>query len=333
MNKMRIMKQLLSLFLLLLGINSYAQDVHFSNIKMSSLYTSIASVGSSHAQFRATTHYRNQWPTVGKSYQTIGLTADYKLKLDDKALGFGFIMNRDQAGALSLTKLQAEGVVAYHQRVSDHSFFSGGIQGGIIQHSIDESAAEWQNQYNGKQFDPNLPSNEAPLFQPFMNYTFGAGMMWRYDKTDRNRFSKTMTELEFGMSLYHVVASALDYNTSQKEYTRLSLTGSSTIVLEYAKSELEPAFLYQIKGNEKEFVFGMLYKYILREGSKYTGYYDRLDMSFGSYYRLPNDAFIPTFNMNYDNFQFGVSYDVNVSPLIQASSSVGGIEFTLRFVM
>ena len=55
------------------------------------MYNSVASVGSSSAKLRATTHYRNQWPTIGKSYQTLGLTADYKLDMEDKALGFGLI--------------------------------------------------------------------------------------------------------------------------------------------------------------------------------------------------------------------------------------------------
>ena len=327
------MKLIYILGAFVLGSNSFAQDIHFSNLELSNLYSSVGAVGGSRAKLRATTHYRNQWPTIGKAYQTIGLTADYKLKMKENALGFGLIMNRDQAGDLALTKLQADLAVAYHLKISDYSFFSGGIQMGITQHSIDETKAEWQNQFDGKKFNPNLPSNEAPLFQPFINYDFGTGLRWNMDKTVVNRYSNSITKLDLGVSLYHMVASALDYNANQKEYTRIAVTGSSTIVLKYRYTELQPAFLYQIKGSEQELVFGMLFKYIIREGSKYTGYFDQLDMGFGSYYRLPNDAIIPTFNMNYNNFQFGVSYDVNISPLIRASSSVGGIEFTLRFVM
>ena len=60
---------------------------------------------------------------------------------------------------------------------------------------------------------------------------------------------------------------------------------------------MEPAFLYSRKVKESEFLFGTLYKIVLREESKYTGYYDRLDMSFGAYIRLPGDAIIPTFNL------------------------------------
>ncbi|MEN8958334.1 MAG: PorP/SprF family type IX secretion system membrane protein, partial [Flavobacteriales bacterium] len=142
-----------------------AQDIHFSNLGFNSFYSSVASMGSTDAKLRATSHYRNQWPTVGKSFSTIGLSADYKIKGEgDNNMGIGIILNRDVAGELSLTKMQAGLAAAYHLKVSRNSHMSGGVQFGITQHSIDESAAEWGNQYNGKEFDPNLPSREQPLF-------------------------------------------------------------------------------------------------------------------------------------------------------------------------
>jgi type IX secretion system PorP/SprF family membrane protein len=324
------------LLIVIVVINNYllAQDIHFSNLSFNSFYTSVASIGSSNAKLRATTHYRNQWPTVGKSFQTIGLNADYKMKVGDgNALGIGLILNRDQAGELSLTKLQADFAIAYHQRISKNSHLSGGMQLGIIQHIIDETEGEWGNQYNGKEFDSNLPSGEQPLFAPFMNFDIGAGLMWQYDISERNRFSQTFTKLNFGASIYHAFGGAIIYNAGEPEYIRYSITGSASYVLNHNRYELEPSFVYQLKGKEQQLVLGMLYKVIIRQGSLYTGYYDRLHVSFGGYYRIPNDAIVPTFNLTYDNFQFGVSYDVNVSPLIEASGSVGGIEFTLRFLV
>ena len=328
------MKKILTLVIIIAMSNCLiAQDIHFSNLSFNSFYTSVASMGSSNAKVRATTHYRNQWPTVGKSFQTIGLNADYKMKIGTNALGIGLIVNRDQAGELSLTKLQADLAIAYHQRVSQNSHLSGGVQFGVTQHSIDETKAEWSNQYNGKEFDSNLPSGEQALFAPFMNFDVGAGLMWNYNTASRNRYSQTFTKVDFGVSIYHAVSGALDYNAGESEYARYSLTGNATYVLSYNKYELMPSFVYQLKGKERELVLGLLYNVVVRQGSMYTGYFDRLHIAFGGYYRIPNDAIVPTFNLTYDNFQFGVSYDVNISPLIEASSSVGGVEFTLRFLV
>ncbi len=328
------MKKFKFLIAILISVNYLsAQDLHFSNLQLNNFYTSIASTGGTNAVYRGGLHYRNQWPTVGSAYQTIGLFTDYSIKMDDNALGIGLIVNRDKAGDVGLTKLRAEANVAYHQKITRFSRLSAGVQFGVTQHSIDESKGEWKNQYNGKAFDPNLPSREQPLFQPFMNYGAGAGLAWNYDARAYNRFSMTFTKVDFGVSMYHIASSPLDYYSNQPEYNRIAITGSSIFVLDYNVYEIEPAFSYQIKGNERELVFGALYKVILREESKYTGYYDKLDFSVGGYYRLPSDAIIPTFNMNYDNFQFGVSYDANISQLSQATSTIGAFELTLRFLV
>ena len=318
-------------YLLAYPIQLLAQDIHFSNLKMAEIYNSVGSIGAGEASFKTTSIYRNQWPTVGKAYNTIGLAVEGKLDLDKNALGFGLIVNRDQAGELSLTKLQAEGAIVYHQQVSLYSHLSGGIQGGIIQHSIDGTKSEWQNQFNGKQFDASRPSGEDPLFKPFINYTLGAGVQWKYDNNRPYTQEGVMSKLQFGFSMYHLSSSKLTYLTKQNENMRFVLSGSSVIGLDFNNSVLEPAFVYQQKGPEKELIFGAMYKYIIRKGARYTNFTKRIDFALGTYYRLPNDAFVPTFNMTYGNFELGLSYDINISPLIQASNSVGGIEFSLRF--
>lgn len=317
--------------LLALASQLTAQDIHFSNLPMAENFNSVASFGGSKAYFRATSLYRNQWPTVGKAYQTTGISIEGKADLDRNALGFGFVANRDQAGDLSLTKLQAEGAIAYHQRVTRFSYLSAGVQGGIIQHSIEGTNAQWQNQFDGKQFDGSRPSGEDALFQPFINYTLGAGIQWAYDNKQFYSQGGVMSQLKFGLSLYHLSSSKLEYITQESDKIRVVFSGSSSIGLDFNNSVLEPAFVYQQKGKEQELVFGALYKYIVRQGTRYTDFTQRIDFSIGAYYRVPNDAIIPTFIMGYGNFELGLSYDVNISPLTQASNTVGGIEFSLRF--
>ncbi len=322
-----------SIAILLFSVSSFAQDLHFSNLKLNNYYNSIASIGGEDAKYRGGLHYRNQSPTVASAYQTMGLFTDYSFKMDDNSLGIGLMVNRDVAGDLSLTRLRAEVAIAYHQKITNYSHLGAGIQFGITQHSIDESNAQWQNQYDGKGFNPNLSSNEQPLFQPFINFGVGAGLNWKYDKSKYNRFDNTLTKLEIGASLYHLASPGLTYYSGNSEYSRISISGNAEITLINGATALEPAFLYSRKGKESEFVFGTLYKFVIREESKYTGYYDRFDMSFGAYVRLPGDAIIPTFNLNYDNYQLGVSYDATISDLAQANSTLGGLEVTLRFLL
>lgn len=323
---------LLGLFVLISPVSGNSQDIHYSNVPLSNSTYSIGSIGSDRAYIRATSLYRNQWPTVGKAYTTYGITAEGKIDLENKnSLGIGFVSNRDQAGDLSLTKLQAEVAVVYSQRVSRKSYLSGGIQGGFIQHSIDGTDAQWQNQFNGKEFDPSLPSQEDPLFQPFMNYTMGAGIRWKFDNNQVYSQGGVMSNLQVGLSMYHAASSSLNYLSTETENIRVVFSGSSSIGLDFNQSLIEPSFVYQQKGKENELVLGGMYKYVIRQGTRYTSFTERIDLSAGAFLRLPNDAIIPTFNFTYGNFAVGIAYDINISPLIQASNSVGGVEFCLQF--
>jgi hypothetical protein len=51
----------------------------------------------------------------------------------------------------------------------------------------------------------------------------------------------------------------------------------------------------------------------------------------GAWYRL-SDAVIPYVGLEYNEFHFGVSYDVNVSPLKTASNSRGGVELSVIYI-
>jgi len=322
----------------LIGFSVQGQDVHFSQLKSTSVYNSVASAGAiSNAQLRSSLHYRNQWFTIGDAYQTYSLATDYKLEMDDwqgNHIGIGLILFKDEQGALNFNRLQAKLSLAYHQKISKYSFISGGVQIGITQHSIDGSKAEWATQFNGKEHDKALPSQEGNLFQPFINYDVGAGLLWRYDTKSKNRFTtNAFNTFNIGLSVYHLTGSSLSYNAGEKDKMKYVAFANTAFFLKENEIELEPSVLFQMKGKELEFVFGALNKIIFIEPSYYTGYYSQFDLSFGVYYRLPNDAIIPTVSMNYDNYSVGLSYDINLSELNQASAYQGGIEIFLKYML
>tara|TARA_B110000114_G_scaffold103470_1_gene108932 strand:+ start:1105 stop:2094 length:990 start_codon:yes stop_codon:yes gene_type:complete len=321
----------LSFFIFCLSFNAKSQDIHFSNLSIASPYYSIASIGSSESILSVRSIYRNQWPVIGNAYNTIGFISDFRIETENGRFGIGLISSRDEAGELSLTRLQIDGAITYHQKIAKNSSLSAGVQGGVIQHSISSTNAQWQNQFNGKEFDSSIPSGETPLFQPFLNYSVGAGIQWEFNDLKFNNQSNSFSYSSFGFSIYHAIASTLEYNDSKKEYARFVISNKTIYVLKKNKSAIEPSAIYQQKGKEKEVVFGLMYRYIIKEGSKFTKTKSKLDIAFGSYIRFPNDAVIPTFDMNYGQFQFGISYDINFSRLYKASNKIGGIEFGLCF--
>ena len=54
-------------------------------------------------------------------------------------------------------------------------------------------------------------------------------------------------------------------------------------------------------------------------------------VSLGAFLRV-KDAFIVVANMDYKNFNVGVSYDVNTSPLIEATNRRGAFEVSVIYI-
>lgn len=86
-----------------------------------------------------------------------------------------------------------------------------------------------------------------------------------------------------------------------------------------------------MQGKSNEIFLGSLFKYILKEDSKYTGNIKASAVSLGIFYRN-KDALIPTFFFEIGQYSLGLSYDINTSALKQASNGRGGFEISLRFI-
>ena len=318
-------------FFLFVNYFAFGQDVHFSQLGNSTLFNSVASAGKNKIKLNSFAFYRSQWASIGNAYQTYGLSADKRITKGKNGIGLGLIIYKDQAGELNFNQLKANLSSSYHLRVSDFSQLSGGIQLGFTQYSIDESKAEWRTQFDGKKFDPTLPSQEQNLFENFIHFDAGAGLLWSYNNKTPGRFTKSsFKKFNIGFSAYHISQFKLKFNSNKPENIRYVIFTNSAFNLNNSVFEIEPSALLQVKGKEYELVTGTLLKFIIIEESFHTGYYKRFNFSVGGYYRYPNDAFIPAINLEYDSFAFGVSYDVNISELNQASNYQGGLEFFLK---
>ena len=72
-------------------------------------------------------------------------------------------------------------------------------------------------------------------------------------------------------------------------------------------------------------------RFMPKEGSKYTGIYKESAISFGTHYRV-GDAIIPSVLFEIGSYAIGIGYDVNISQLRAATSSRGGMEFSIRYI-
>lgn len=93
---------------------------------------------------------------------------------------------------------------------------------------------------------------------------------------------------------------------------------------------LDPSIIFNLQGKSREFITGLMFKYVITDESKFTSIKKPSAISFGASYRY-KDAIIPALLWQYDKYAIGFAYDVNVSQLTPASKLKGGLEIMLRY--
>jgi type IX secretion system PorP/SprF family membrane protein len=312
----------------------FAQDVHFSQYHMSPLTLNPALAGAVYEK-QGLINYKDQWGSITSPYKT--LAASYDMRLDMKKIKKGFWAGginffSDKAGDSQMGTLQANLTAAYHVLLNKYNTLGAGMQGGVVQRSINYSALQSGNQYNGNSYNPVLPIGE-PFYKPSFTYAdIGAGILWAYNNTaevkvtDNNDFRANA-----GFSIYHITQPNYSfYSSNEKLQLKYVLHGNVLIGVPNTNVAFVPGFMYYVQGPLKELFTGSLIRYKLKQDSKYTGVHKGAAFSLGVFLRT-KDAIIASMLLELSNYAIGMSYDVNTSRLIAATNSRGSFEITLRF--
>lgn len=328
-----------------------AQDIHFSQFNMSPLTLNPALAGTT-VWIRAGLQYRTQWSSVTVPYKTIGASFDVKSKRrwikikgmtekyrqsGENGFGWGLNVYNDKAGDGNMGTLQFNGSLAYQIYVGGKSMLAMGLQAGVAQRSIQFDKLYW-----GSQYDPNsssgyntaLPPDKATIGQDgnFMVPDVGAGAIYTYKKNERYMRGSDQQEVTVGASLFHVNQPKWSFaGGDEKLYMRMVFHGNAAFGVSGTNLAIMPGFAIMRQGPNQEIFFGSMFRYMLKEDSKYTGFVKGSSISAGGYYRN-KDAFVATALFEFASYGLGISYDFNVSGLKTVSSGRGGLEITLRFL-
>ncbi len=344
-------KKLKQLSLLLLFnsifLMSSGQDIHFTQFNESPLTLNPASTAAT-VDMRAILNYRTQWKSVTVPYQTYGASFEFKARLMQWAkvdpghrtgyfskaknnLAFGFNFFRDKAGDAAMGTTQANLSVATHLAVSPNSSIGLGIQGGIVQRSINYAQVRWDNQYNGTSYNAALPSGETNIPSNFIYGDYSAGIQWNYGKGEMYIAANNEMKANLGLAVYHVSQPNQSFvGDKDKLFTKFAFHGGLVYGIQNSNVLLAPSFMYLRQGPQQELNIGSMVKYKLHENTKYTGFKQASVVSIGAFFRA-KDAVALVAQMEINKFAIGFSYDVNLSGLKTVSSGRGGFEVTLRF--
>ncbi len=353
------MKIFVRLFLLLFVIagSAYlpnqdlkAQDPRFTQYYQSPMRLNPAMTGVFEGLWRVGANFRTQWGSVMRQpYNTYHFMADMRtdvFKHDYIGVGFAALTDISGGGVYNITDLGLS--FSYQKKLTGMrrsygkgmtSYLVAGAQLGIGQRAVKWNDLTFSQQYvvDDNSYDPNLSSGEGMSIVRRMRLypDLSAGLMWFAT------FGKRKSAYA-GLSIFHVnmpKIGLIDRSSGTNSYgmERLYMrivghVGGEYLLGKRGSLSIIPGFVGMFQGPAMELNFGA--------GIKYQKFkYDDFALKLSVWSRLSNmlqngihaDAIMVIVGIDYQNFQFGVSYDVNVSTLMAATRGQGSLEFSIIY--
>lgn len=329
------MKNWIFIFLVLSGLNSIAQDIHFTQLQQNPMLLNPSYTGQMNGWERVGVQHKSQWVNAGTKFHSTSIAADmnfFKTKGGNQAyMGVGLQLYNDIGGDSKFgTKqmlLNASGIVP----LAEKHTLSAGLQIGIGQRTGDLSELIFGNQFNGNELDPTFPSNESNSLVSFVYPDLGFGASYRFGSNQVGFARDDAMEFKLGFSYLHINKPDLKYRLGYKEELYSKVVINANFMKDFSGSKLgfEAIFNQFIQGPHSETVLGGLVRYRIKSGSKSTGLTRDSYIKGGFYYRHL-DAFSPAVFLEMKGFDFGLSYDLTLSKLGTVTRR-GGLEFSLVY--
>jgi type IX secretion system PorP/SprF family membrane protein len=330
------MKKLSLFSIMMFPLLAIAQDIHFSQVINNPLHINPANTGGYDGYERVILNYRDQWTSVHSTFTTMGFSFDspvfQKEKSNKAHLGVGLTFFSDKAGdskfGLSQGALSIAGIVP----MNESSNFIGGIQIGYGQRSADISALQWGTQFDGKEWNSELPSYESNTIGTFGYIDLGAGVRWEYKNKADHIKGWDIKRFSVGAAMYHVNKPQLRYFSggSEKLAAKMVFHFNGEFDLPNTNYSIIPFGTYFSQGPLHEINVGALVKIQLKPGTKITGLLNEQSLYAGVQLRI-GDALIPQLMYEFSSFSIGCSFDYNISSLKTVSRGTGGFEVAIKY--
>ncbi len=308
--------------LLLFSLNSFSQDVHFSQYYFSPLSLNPANTGNYKGDFRFFGNYRSQWRDISKAFNTFSAGGDANFYPSNLNFSGGLIFISDKSGGnLVVNKIMPS--FAFHHKLSGFNM-SYGVQPGFVMKSIDFYSHSFPDQlnWNTGRFDNTLPNSETNVVQRSNYFDINAGVV------TSKRFGKF--EPEIGFAAFHLNKPK---ETFVSNNNHLPIRQSYNVALSYYLNStiiLKAYSLYGYTSKVSDWVSGVNAEYILSKNSFFTNSVFAGFM-WRSGFKRNADAGIATVGMNYSHYTIGFSYDITFSRLKTAVAYKGAFEIALIY--
>ena len=285
--------------LVLLSKFIMSQDIHYSQFDKTKAITNPSLIANQKSDYEVLLQRRSQWSRVSVPFSTFAFSFNAKEVYKTLSLG-GTILNDVAGDSRFLTNGGIISLVKSYMANTNH--LALGLQAGLYQRSIN--------------FD-NLIflENENLRNKSFSFFDFGIGAS-NQKKINNNSY------LLIGGSIHHLnkpkqtLLANTDVYLHQKYILHLAYSNRFSY-----KTDVLPVLYFSSQNKDQELIIGSRINYQLNDlFSLNTGFYSRI-----------KDALIFTLGIQNSNFEAIISYDLNTSTLVNASNSVGAIEFSIAY--
>ena len=324
------MRKIFSTLLLVLSFVSIvsAQDPNFSQFFASPLTLNPALTGKFDGLFRVAGNYRNQWPTINNAFITKTVSADFHLLTnnlpDIDRWGFGVLAVSDQNGNGALTTNQFSLSTAYHKGLDENGYHQIGVgfQGSYTDKRLDITKLDFEDELTSLGFTGTTSEIFPQSGLKVKYFDMNAGVLYNGTTNGYNNFY-------LGASMYHINRPKETFQGGQFYLnSRTTFHGGGRIPFgQYNAMHFSTNYSFQANANN--LMFGGAYAMNLNYDEE-----NPTNVYLGAWARVNNvaDALIPYVGLEYGDFQFGASYDVNISSLKPASNLRGGVEISLIYI-
>ncbi|MFT3845540.1 MAG: PorP/SprF family type IX secretion system membrane protein [Lacibacter sp.] len=321
------MRKLIPFFIFILLVQKvFAQDPHFSQFFASPLTLNPALTGKFNGTARVAVNYRNQWPTINNAFRTNTISGDFGL-LNNRIpeydqFGVGVMGMYDINGDGILKSSYVAGSLAYHKGLDENGYHQVGVgfSGSYAQRRLDISKLDLADELTSIGFTG--VTNEVFSNVGFVNIGYAdvnAGFVYNGATNDYNNFY-------LGASMYHINRPKVTFQGATYLLNpRFTVHGGGYFPIADATT-LFVSGNYQRQAGASETMLGAAVGFTVNDDFEKP-----TDVYAGAWFRL-GDAIIPYAGLEFGDFRFGVSYDVNVSRLAAASRRQGGLEVSLIWV-
>ena len=305
------------ILLLIFGYNANAQDPQFSQYYAAPLLLNPAFTGATNSH-RVVVNNRIQWPNLPQAYNTVAVS--YDMYQPDLRSGFGFVAMTDKAGSAGLRTTSAQAFYSYKVSMPNKWVMSAGIGFGFSNVGIDRSLLELPDQTDFGRGVTSLDPTLARIATDF-NFDFAAGLLMYTANTwiggsvyHLNMPNQSLIDLEARLPIKYMIHGGARIQIYDGPMHRNKV------------SHLTPSFVFKKQGSFNQVDLGLHY----HVDPVMIGFWYRGIPLLKNFIGNPShEALVFTMGLQFQNFEFGYSYDFTVSEL--STSSGGAHEASLIY--